>query len=59
MPENIIPKAQLPMNCLLGINYKSLIISRTAFDTAPLKELKLSEIEHSLSVFSLFVTYEG
>jgi hypothetical protein len=49
----------MPLACLIGVNYKSLIITRTEVSTYPLVVLPIEDVEWSISVFSIFINHEN
>lgn len=53
MIENLVP-----VTCLIGVNYKEFIMTRSEGSTVPLLKIDLNEIKFTSSVFSLFLTHE-
>lgn len=59
IPESILPKNNVQDSCLIGVNYRSFIVTKNSYDTTPLVSLPISELDYSMSVFSIFVTFEA
>jgi hypothetical protein len=49
----------MPLACLIGVNYKNLVVTRTEVSTHVLVVLPIDEIEWWISVFSIFIVHEG
>jgi hypothetical protein len=49
----------MPLACLIGVNYKNFIITRTEITTTPLVILPIDEIEWWVSVFSIFIVHDN
>ena len=57
VPQGMI-KGAVPVSCIIGINYKEFIMSKSEMSTTPLLRLNLDEFSFTNSVFSLFLSHE-
>lgn len=48
-------EGQVPVSCLIGVNYKEFIMTKSELSTVPILSIKLDDIEYTNSVFSVFI----
>jgi hypothetical protein len=58
LPAQYTQSEAMPLLCLIGVNYKHLVVTKMANCTLPMAVLPIEQVECSLSLYSLFVTHQ-